>query len=268
MPETVSSRRNTVLITGASSGIGYELAKLFARDGYYLVLVSRGQEALLYAAGTLKETYEVPVTVIVKDLSQPMAATEVAAELRARELSIDVLVNNAGFGMFGVFAEGNLTSELEMMQLNMVSLTHLTKLLLPTMLQRKRGKILNVASTAAFQPGPLMAVYYATKAYVLSLSEALADELRGTGVTVTALCPGPTPTGFQKRSKMETSRLMTGNLLDAETVARAGYRGLMRGKTVVIPGVRNRLLAFAVRLLPRNVVTRLVRLIQASREPI
>lgn len=255
-----------MLITGASRGIGYELAKLFARDGYHLVLVSRSQEALLYAAGILKETYEVPVTVIVNDLSQPLAATEVAAELRARELSIDALVNNAGFGMFGLFIDGDLTTELEMMQLNMVSLTHLTKLLLPPMLQRKRGKILNVASTAAFQPGPLMAVYYATKAYVLSLSEALANELRGTGVTVTALCPGPTPTGFQERSKMQTSRLMTGNLLDAETVARAGYRGLMRGKTVVIPGVRNRLLAFAVRLLPRHVVTRLVRLIQASRD--
>lgn len=258
----------TVLITGASSGIGLELAKLFARDGYQLVLVARSRDALLYVAGMLKETYGVSATVIPTDLSNASAPAQLVAELRQRQMSIAILVNNAGFGTYGPFATTNLAAELEMMQVNMVSLTHLTKLLLPDMLRNGRGKILNVASTAAFQPGPLMAVYYASKAYVLSFSEALANEVRGSGVSVTALCPGPTPTGFQQRSGMQSSRLLRGNLTGVERVAQEGYRGLMRGATVVIPGLRNRLLALVVRLLPRTLVTRIVRRIQESREPI
>ena len=268
MPDSLRRERKTALITGGSSGIGFELAKCFAQDGYHLVLVARNQEALLYAAGQLREAFNVPVTVIANDLSRPGAPEALIAELRQRELQVDGLINNAGFGVYGLFAQCDQAAQLEMLHVNMVSLTHLTRLLLPRMLECRAGKILNVASTAAFQPGPLMAVYYASKAYVLSFSEALANELRGTGVSVTALCPGPTPTGFQRRSGMQSSRLMRGHLLDAAAVARIGYRGLLRGRTVVIPGVRNRLLALLVRLLPRDAVTQIVRGIQDVREPV
>ena len=198
--------------------------------------------------------------VVTADLSQPRAAEGLVATLDERGLEIDVLVNNAGYALYGAFAETDLADELAMIQVNIVALTHLTKLLVRKMIARKEGRVLNVASTAAFQPGPLMAVYYATKAYVLSFSEALANELAGTGVTVTALCPGPTKTGFQARAQMEESKLVRGKeIMTAETVARAGYAGLMKGKTIVIPGMSNKMMAQAVRFLPRDTVTRLVR---------
>ena len=182
------------------------------------------------------------------------------AALEARGIDVDVLVNNAGYALYGAFTETDLADELAMIQVNIVALTHLTKLLVRKMVARKDGRVLNVASTAAFQPGPLMAVYYATKAYVLSFSEALANELSGTGVTVTALCPGPTKTGFQARAQMEESKLVRGKeIMTSETVARAGYAGMMKGKTVVIPGMSNKMLAQAVRFLPRNTVTKMVR---------
>lgn len=254
------NRPKTALITGASSGIGYELTRLFARDGYNLVLVARSEQKLVQLAEKFQDKFGIAVKVIVKDLSQPEAPEEILAELQAASITIDVLVNNAGFANYGFFAEIDTGSELKMMQLNMIALTHLTKLFLPDMLQQRYGKILNVASTAAFQPGPLMAVYYATKAYVLSLSEALANELENSGVTVTALCPGPTESGFQARANMEESKLVSGQqIMDAQTVAQIGYRSLMSKKTVVIPGLKNKLLALAVRFLPRNVVTQLVR---------
>lgn len=259
---------NTVLITGASSGIGRELAFLFARDGYRLVLVSRSQQALSALANTLQQTQGVAVHVIALDLACAEAPTQLLEALRQQQLPVDILVNNAGFAVYGLFARTDLTSELEMMQLNMVTLTHLTKLLLPSMLAKRSGKILNVASTAAFQPGPLMAVYYATKAYVLSFSEALANELRGSGVTVTALCPGPTPTGFQRRAGVQSSRFLSGHMVDVAAVARLGYEGLMRGRPLVIPGVRNRLLACLVRFVPRQTVIRIVRSIQEHRQPL
>ncbi len=254
--------RKTVLITGASSGIGLELARLFARDGYDLVIVARRREVLQRVAQELQVACNVSVTAVAKDLAMPGAAEELVEELRREGLHLDALVNNAGFATYGRFTETDLATELQLMQLNMVTLTALTKLLLPDMLARGEGKILNVASTAAFQPGPLMAVYYASKAYVLSFSEALANELRGTGVTVTALCPGITRSGFQARAGLEDSRLLRMGLMDAATVAHIGYRGLMRNHTVVIPGLKHRLLTFAVRLTPRNVVTRIVRMIQ------
>ena len=263
-----SNGRQTVLITGGSGGIGYELAKCFARDGYHLILVARGRETLLYAAGQLKEAFDVPVTIVAGDLSRPDASQGLVDELRAQGLRVDVLINNAGFGVYGAFAEADPTAILEMVQVNLVALTHLTRLLLPDMLQHGSGKVLNVASTAAFQPGPFMAVYYATKAYVLSWSQALANELGGSGVTVTALCPGPTPTGFQRRSGMQSSRLFRGPRLSAEQVARIGYRGLLRNQTVIIPGLWNRFLASLVRWMPRGAVVRVVRSIQEGREPV
>ena len=254
-----SNARQIALITGASSGIGAALASRFAEHGYDLVIVARGRQALQALANELTHQHGIAVTVIPKDLAISSAPDELAAQLQQQGIHVDVLVNNAGFATYGLFAEIDLKAEQDMMQVNMVTLTHLTKLLLPGMLQRGRGKILNVASTAAFQPGPLMAVYYATKAYVLSFSEALAEELRGSGVSVTALCPGPTRSGFQERAKMQQSRLVQGEIMDVDTVARAGYQGLIGNKRIVIPGGQNKLLAFATRLLPRNLVTRLAR---------
>lgn len=178
-----------------------------------------------------------------------------------------MLVNNAGFATYGLFSETNRETELQMMQVNIVCLTHLTKLFLSDMLKQREGKILNIASTAAFQPGSLMAVYYATKAYVLSFSEAIANELQGTGVTVTALCPGPTESGFQKRADMEQSKLVSDQkIMDAETVAKIGYRGLMNNQTVVIPGLKNQLLAQSVRVTPRKMVTKIVRKMQEKED--
>jgi short-subunit dehydrogenase len=253
-------RRRTALVTGASSGIGLDLAKRFAAEGFDVVLVARSQGKLEEVRAGIEGEHKVRAHVVAGDLAQPRAAETLVAELERRGLEIDALVNNAGYALYGAFAETDLADELAMIQVNVVALTHLTKLLVRKMVARRSGYILNLASTAAFQPGPLMSVYYATKAYVLSFSEALANELDGTGVTVTALCPGPTRTGFQARAQMEESKLVRGKeIMSAEEVARAGFEGLMKGKTVVIPGVGNKMLAQAVRFLPRKTVTRLVR---------
>ncbi len=257
----MNNSHKTALITGASGGIGYELARLFARDRYDLVLVARSKEKLERLGDELGKKFGVSVKVIVKDLASPSAPEELLAEVRQASINVDVLVNNAGYATYGPFAKNDLRNELDMMQVNMVALTHLTKLFLPGMLERHDGKILNVASTASFQPGPLMAVYYATKAYVLSFSEALAEELQGTGVTVTALCPGPTRTGFQSRANLEGARLLRG-IMDVRPVAIAGYRALMRGQRVVIPGRVNWLFAESVRFGPRRLVTGIVRYMQ------
>jgi uncharacterized protein len=249
--------KETALITGASSGIGLDLARLFAKDGHDVVLVARSEGKLREIAAELERDFGVTAHVIVADLARPDAPQRLVAD---HPVDVDVLVNNAGFGVAGPFIENDLAKELEMIQVNVVALTHLTKLLLPPMIARRRGRVLNVASTAAFQPGPLMAVYYATKAYVLSFSEALANEVQGTGVTVTALCPGPTATEFQQRAQMEHARLMRSPLMmDAAAVARVGYRALIAGKTVAIPGWANRLAAFTVRFTPRGLATRVVR---------
>lgn len=257
------NRKKTALITGASGGIGYEFAKLFAREGYNLVLVARSRDKLTQIADELKSKFGISVKVIAKDLSIASAPEDIFNELQQDLIKIDVLVNNAGFAAYGEFAKTDLNAELQMMQVNMVCLTHLTKLFIPGMLKQGDGKILNIASTAAFQPGPLMAVYYATKAYVLSFSEAIANELQDTGVTVTVLCPGPTESGFQQRANMEESKLVSGQkIMDAETVAQIGYRGLMDNQTVVIPGLKNQLLTQSVRFMPRKMVTKIVRKMQ------
>jgi short-subunit dehydrogenase len=252
----------TALVTGASGGIGYELALLLARDRYDCILVARSRDKLSALATRLEADFGVTTLVLAKDLSKPSAVDEIYEEVTAAAMNVDVLVNNAGFPVFGLFSETELEAELEMLQVNVVALTQLTKSFLKGMVERRYGRILNLASTAAFEPGPLMAVYYASKAYVLSFSEALANELRGTGVTVTALCPGPTRTGFQKRGVMEDSRLVQGRIANAESVALAGYRGLIAGKAIVIPGFTNKLIPWVVRLSPRGVVTRVVRRMQ------
>ena len=254
-----------VLITGATKGIGYELAKCFARDRYDLVLVARTQAELTRVAQELHEAHDIAVKTIAKDLARPGAADEIVEELARERFEIDALVNNAGFGTYGPFASADLAIEEEMIQVNLVALTQLTRRLLDGMLKRRHGKILNVASTAAFQPGPLMAVYYATKAYVLSFSEALASELRGSGVTVTVLCPGPTRTDFQRRAGIEHTKLVRLRGMEAETVAQIGYHGMLRGAPVVIPGFGNWLLTLLVRILPRSIVTAIVRGVNANR---
>lgn len=258
--QTLTTQRKTALITGASSGIGLDFAHLFAEGGHDVVLVARGEEKLKALAEELSSKHGVRAVALPADLADAAAPAKLVEALKARGLTVDVLVNNAGFASYGAFAEADAENELRMIQVNVTTLTALTRLLLPDMVARKAGRILNVASTAAFQPGPLMAVYYATKAYVLSLSEALANELDGTGVTVTCLCPGPTKTGFQERARMEESKLVKGkDIMDSRTVARAGYDGLFRGQAVVVPGFMNKMLATSVRFLPRGAVTRIVR---------
>ena len=260
-----SASRPVAVVTGASSGIGLELSRLLARDGHDLVIVAQHAERLAEVARELTAQRGVRVVEIAADLSDWAAPLEIAGELKRHGLTPDVLVNNAGFGLRGVFAELDLGEQLRMVHVNVSALTHLTGLLLPDMIARGRGRVLNVASTAAFQPGPLMAVYYATKAYVLSFSEAVASELGGSGVTVTALCPGPTATAFQQRAGLEGTRLFRVTAMDAAAVAREGYDGMLRGARLVIPGWRNRLFAQAVGFIPRRMVLQIVRSLQERR---
>jgi short-subunit dehydrogenase len=254
---------STALITGASGGIGYELAKLFARDSYNLVLVARSADKLAQLASELEKAYQIRATVVAIDLSQQNGPDQVFAVTQNAGIEVDVLVNNAGFGQFGFYVETDLQEELGQIQLNIVSLTHLTKLYVRPMVERRHGRILNVASTAAFQPGPLMAVYYATKAYVLSFSEALSNELRGTGVTVTCLCPGPTATEFVKRASMD---MMKTPYMDAKTVAEIGYRAMLKGRPTVIAGKMNWLVAQSTRLAPRAWTAAIARKLQEKRK--
>lgn len=252
------------LITGASGGIGYELCQQFARNNYDLILVARDQEKLKKYADECKKNHNTKSTIILKDLSSATAADEIHQQLKHEHMTVDVLVNNAGFGSYGKFSETDLKKELSMMQVNIVTLTHLTKLLLPDMLAKKSGKILNVASTAAFFPGPLMAVYYATKAYVYSFSQAIREELKNTGVSVTVLCPGPTRTGFEKKADLGSSKLFKKVSMDAKTVAEKAFQGLMENKPLVIPGIRNKMQVFSEHFVPRNLIAGIVENAQKS----
>ena len=226
----------TVLITGASAGIGWELARQFAADKSNLVLVARRRERLEELAAELRKQHGVEALVVPADLGRADAPQAIADQLVRDGLAIDVLVNNAGFGALGPVAELDVGRQLEMIQVNVAALTHLTRLLLPAMIERRRGGVLNIGSTAAFQAGPFMAVYYATKAYVVSFSEALADELASTGVTVTCLCPGPTVTEFAETAKMGDALLFKLQTMTAQAVAQIGYRAFRRGKLLVVPG--------------------------------
>jgi short-subunit dehydrogenase len=243
--------KKTALITGGSSGIGFELAKQFAQDGFDLVIASSDAEKLGKAAEELKNAFHIAVETHEIDLSVSGSAKELYINLRTRK--IDVLVNNAGFGTRSPFAEVPVDQMLGLLRLNMETLTHLTRLILPEMLMRRSGKILNLASTAAFEPGPLMATYFASKAYVLSFSEALAYEVRGSGVSVTALCPGATKTNFEKRAGLEGTKLFSSTMSPKE-VAEVGYRALMQGKPVQVVGWKNKLLTFFSPLMPKSVV--------------
>ncbi len=243
----------TVLITGASSGIGRELARLFAADGSRLVLVARREERLRDLAAELRQRHGVDTLVIPYDLADPRAPAALVEQLTNDGIAIDVLVNNAGFGALGCFWQLSPERQAEMVEVNIAALTKLTRLLLPGMLERGRGGVLNVASTASFQPGPYMAVYYASKAYVRFFSEALSHELRRTPVSVTCLCPGPTQTEFGEDSGMEGTFVFR-FAMPVEQVAQAGHRGFRRGKLLVVPGLMNRLGVYALRLTPRWLV--------------
>lgn len=255
--------KQTALITGASGGIGLELARIFAREGYNLVLVARSADKLTALAEVLATKFGITAIAHPADLTDPRAPDALFTAMQAQNIAVDVLVNNAGFATFGFFTETDLQRELAEIQLNITALTHLSKLFGREMATRRNGKIMNVASIAAFQPGPLMAVYYASKAYVLSFSEALANEMADFGVTVSVLCPGATVTDFFDRAEMGKSELMKNmRMMDAATVAELGYRGLMRGQTVVITGWMNKILAFSNRFAPRSLTAKIARKLQ------
>ena len=255
----------TALITGASGGIGYEFAQELAAEGYNLVLVARSAAKLEEIQTNLSQKYSITVKVLAKDLSLPESAPAIFNQLESEKIVVDVLINNAGFGNFGEFTESEWQKEADMLQVNIFALTDLTKLFVKGMVARRQGKILNVASTAAFMPGPLMAVYYATKSYVLSFSEAIANELQGTGVSVTVLCPGPTESGFQAAASMEGSKILIDQKLPTSAeVAKYGYRAMQERKVVAVHGFNNWLLTIFVKFLPRKKLADIVRQAQAK----
>lgn len=250
----MTSQRGTALITGASMGIGRELALLFAQDKHDLVLVARSEDKLRSLAAELSSQHSIRAEVIAADLVDPSAPARIFEEVERRGLTVDALVNNAGFGSNGPFVELEPRHELEMVQVNITALLHLTRLFLPGMVARGRGRVLNIASTAGFQPGPGMATYYASKAFVLSFSEALAYELKGRGVTVTAHCPGATATEFSRRASNDRSLLFKLGAASAPSVARHAYRAMSRGRAVAVHGLLNWLTAMVVRFIPRPIV--------------
>jgi len=256
-----SRKRSNALITGASSGIGADLARVFAREGHDLVLVARSRDRLEELAHELRHAHGATARVLPIDLSVPGAASVLREGVAREGVEVDVLVNDAGFGMRGPFVELDPAQQLEMIQVNLVALTELTRLFVPEMVRRGAGRILNVASTAAFQPGPLMAVYFATKAYVLSFSEALAEELRGSGVTVTCVAPGVTGTGFIERAGVSATRLLRSGTMTSLAVAEAAYAATSKGVRLAVPGWRNRLLSSSVRFLPIATAARVARLL-------
>lgn len=238
------------LVTGASGGIGYELAKLFAQDGTSLILVARQEAALRRIQQEFEQHYGIQVAYRALDLSEPGAAAALHEWCRAQGLAVDYLVNSAGYGDYGLVAQADPARYQNLLQLNVVALTTLTTLFVKDMVAHRRGRILNIGSLAAFQPVPQLAVYAASKSFVMHFTEALHGELRGTGVSATVLNPGVTKTGFVARAGMGRSADAQGALLDAAQVARAGYRGLLRGQLNVVPGLRGKLLSFSAGLLP------------------
>jgi uncharacterized protein len=257
--------KNTALITGSSSGIGMEFARYHAAQKGDLVLAARGEKELTQLKAELEKQHGVKVRIFPVDLTEPGVLQDIFDTLQREGIDIDILINNAGFGDFGPFHTANWAKANTMIQLNITALTQLTHLFLPGMVKRRHGKILNVASTAAFFPGPLMAVYYATKHFVLSFSEGISEELKGTGVTVTALCPGPTASGFQAAADLGESKLVKGKKLPtSKEVAIYGYTSMKAGKVVAIHGLPNKFQAFLVRFLPRSVARSMVKGAQAA----
>ncbi len=261
------SDAETVLITGASSGIGEALAQVFARHGFRLILLARSRDKLNELKFQFEKEHAIKVHVIVDDLAVPTTPLKIYQNLLAERITVDILINNAGFGDYGLFWKRDWTITGDLIQVNIAALTHLTRLFLPAMVERKKGRIMNVASIAAFQAGPLMSVYFASKAYVLSFTEALAAELKGSGVSVTALCPGPVSTGFRTRAGILPMKwIARTNRLSAAAVALYGYRALMKGEILAVPGIMNKLGVLFVKIIPRPIVRRLVGFLQKGRK--
>lgn len=259
------SQRATALVTGASSGIGAELARIHAEHGGDLVVVARRQERLEELKGKLENAHGITVHVLAKDLTQTDAPRQIHDELQSQGVQVEHLINNAGFGNLGLFHEQDWAKNEAMIKLNILALTALTRLFLPQMIQRGSGRILNLASMAGFVPGPLHAVYYASKAYVISFSEAIANELSGTGVTVTALCPGPTETEFTRQAHMEGVRLLK-TMASAREIAVAGYDAMLKGRTLVVPGLLNKITVHGLlRLSPRGLAASISRRLMEKR---
>jgi uncharacterized protein len=253
------------LITGATEGIGYELAKLFAGDGYNLIIVARTEQNLQQRATELSQ-YGVTVVPIAKDLFQPDAPFELYDEVRAKGLTVDVLVNDAGQGQFGLFSESDIRRQLEIIQLNVASLTTLTHLFLKDMVARNEGKILQLASIASELPGPWQAVYHGTKAYVLSFTEALIRELKDSAVSMTALQPGATDTDFFNKAEMLESKIMDTKLSDPVKVARDGYEALMKGDDKIVSGFKNKVMVASSNIMPDTMVAAQMDKMQQSRD--
>lgn len=254
----------TALITGASTGLGADFAKILAGQRINLILVSRNKERLQELSHKLTKAHNVTCHVIATDLAEPGSAKKLIEEVNSRKLQVDILINNAGYGLWGPFAESDFSEMSGMIQLNVNTLTELSRLVLPNMIANKSGRILNVASTAAFQPGPWMGVYYATKAYVLSFGEALAEELKGSGVSVTTLCPGPTKTEFFDRAKVGNVRLRKFLFADSMACAKNGIDAMFQGRAVVVDGVMNWVVTLTARILPRATMRRVAGLINAG----
>lgn len=254
-------KNGTALVTGAASGLGFEFSMLLAQDSCNLILVDIDKDKIQDAKKHIQKRHNIQIKIIVKDLSAINAAQEIFASIR--NTPIDILINNAGFGLFGPFYKTNWQREYAMLNLHIYTTTQLTKYILNGMVKRRYGKILNISSMAAFQPGPLMSIYYASKAYILSFSQAIANELKGTGITVTALCPGQTKTSFQEvvsgSHSINKIKFSTASAID---VAKYGYEAMLKGKAVAIPGAFNRFLAIISRLVPRNIATSIVRKMQ------
>lgn len=258
--------KRTALITGASSGIGYELANVHARNGDNLVIIARNIKKINELKVHLEQTFNIAVLTIQKDLTNTNAAQEIFDEVKRNNIEIDYLINNAGIGDHGFFHEAEYNKIENMISLNVNALTMLTKLFLPDMIKRGNGRIMNVASTAAFQPGPLMAVYYASKAFVLNFSLAISNEVKGKGITVTTLCPGPTESGFWDAAYLDPgSFLKIRKLPSSREVAEYGYKAMMKGKRVAIHGKMNKLVANAVRIAPSSLILMIARFIQDSK---
>ncbi|MCL5281134.1 MAG: SDR family oxidoreductase [Planctomycetes bacterium] len=262
----MTTQKKLALVTGASSGIGAELARIHAEHGGDLVVVARRRERLDSLKAELEAAHGVTVHVLPKDLARPQAPQEIYDEVRTLGVTIDYLVNNAGFGYRGFFHKLDWAINEAMIQVNILALAALTRLFVPHMVARHSGRILNLGSMAGFMPGPLHAVYYASKAFVISFSEAIANELRHTGVTVTVLCPGPTQSEFTQVAQMSDVNL-TRTLASTRQVAEAGYDAMLRGKPVLVPGLANKITVHGLlRLSPRRVSTRISRILMEKRE--
>jgi len=262
------SGKQTALITGASFGFGHELAKLFAKDGFNLILVARSEDKLNQLAEELTQQYQIDVLVMAKDLFSPTAPEEIYQDLKQADRIVDVLVNNAGFGTYGRFSEIDAENDMNLVQLNVATVTLMTKLFLKDMVARDSGRILNVASMAAYMAGPYMATYFASKAYVKSFTEAVAEEVQGSGVKLMALCPGVAATNFQATAQNEAAIIggkFDSLMMTAEEVVTAGYKDFMNDKVVSIPGMSNKATAFMIRFLPRRLMTKAVKMFNNSK---